>query len=91
MPKDNFVFTTIAYDEGWSVYIDNKKVNTFCVADSFLAFDSSSGEHDIRLVYYPKGMKLGLIMSLISIVLTFILNIILKRNEKTIKKDKLGV
>ena len=91
VPKDNFVFTTIAYDEGWSVYIDNKKVNTFSVADSFLAFDSSSGDHDIRLVYYPKGMRLGLIISLISICLTFILNTFLKRNEKTIKKDKLSV
>ena len=89
--KKGFVFTTIAYDDGWSVLIDGKKVKTFKIADSYLAFDISKGKHKVELRYYPKGMKTGLIISLLSVILTIFLLPKLNWNKKNIKKDEFSV
>ena len=71
--KDNQVaFTTIAYDEGWSAYVDGKKVDTFKIANAYLGFNVPSGTHEIRLVFYPKMLKEGLIISGVSLLVLFI-------------------
>ncbi len=86
--EDKLMFTTISYDEGWSVYVDGEKVKTKKVMGAYLAFDIDAGYHEIKLVYYPKGMKLGVIITLISIVILFVYNF--KFNKKVIK-DKFNV
>ncbi len=85
--SDKMVFSTIAYDDGWSVYVDGKKVKTKKIAKSYIGFDIKKGEHDIKFVYYPKGMKEGLIISIISLVILITYNIvkdslITKNNKK---------
>lgn len=80
--KDEFVFTTIAYDEGWRVFVDKKEVNTFKVADSYLAFNAKKGKHNIELRYYPKNMKLGMVISIISFVIAILFVLKLKNTKK---------
>lgn len=65
-------FTTIAYDKGWSVFVDGKKVNTYMIADSYLGFDVPAGTHDIKLSFYPEKLKVGLIISGVSLILLFL-------------------
>ncbi len=87
--KDNQVaFTTIAYDEGWSAYVDGKKVDTFKVANSYLGFKVPSGTHDIELVFYPKMLKEGLIVSSVSLVVLFIYYIYTDKLSFKRKKEK---
>ncbi len=64
---DEILFTTIAYDKGWSVYVDGKKVKTKDI-NSFLTCNLKKGTHKIKMVYYPYLMKEGLIISAISLV-----------------------
>lgn len=61
------VFSTISYDKGWKVFVDEKEVKTYD-NNSFLSFDISKGSHNIKLKYYPDGMKEGLITSFLSVL-----------------------
>lgn len=60
---DGFLYTSIPYDESWSVYIDGKKAQTFEIGESQLATTIQHGEHKISFRYSPKGMKYGIIIS----------------------------
>ena len=84
--QNQIVFSTIAYDEGWQVYVDDKRVNTYKLANAYLGFDIEEGEHKIVLKYYPKGMKIGLIISFISLIIINIYWYIF--NKISIKKQK---
>lgn len=66
---DKIAFTSIAYDKGWKVYIDDKNVKTYKIADSYLGFDVKKGNHKIKLIYYPENMKIGIYISAISLFL----------------------
>ncbi len=82
------IFTSIAYDKGWNVFVDGKKVKTYEIADSYLGFDIKKGKHLVALKYYPIGMKEGLIISIISFVFTIIL--FFRKNKEEFKNIKKG-
>ena len=63
---DGYLYTSIPYDKGWSVYIDGKKADTFMLADCQLACKIGAGEHDVKLKFEPQGLKYGLALSVIS-------------------------
>ena len=63
--EDNtFVFTSIAYDAGWRVYIDGKRVSTYETADALLSFRADAGDHVVKLKYLPDCFVLGLILTI---------------------------
>lgn len=82
--NNQIAFTSISYDKGWSAYVDGKKVSIYKIADTYLSFNVPSGKHNIKLVYYPYKMSLGLVISGISVI--FIIIYILK-NKKNRRKD----
>ncbi len=82
LKSDKVMLSTIAYDIGWKVYVDGKSVDTYKIADSYLAFDIKKGSHKIKLVYYPDGMKLGVITSFISLAIIFIYAIFSDKKQK---------
>lgn len=53
------LFTTIPYDAGWQAQIDGKPAKIKAVQDALITINIPKGKHTVRLVYYPKGMKLG--------------------------------
>lgn len=60
-PEKQIMFTTIPYDKGWTVKIDNKKVSTKDFYDGFLTFTVPEGVHDIELSFLPPGFMIGMI------------------------------
>lgn len=60
---DGYLYTSIPYDEGWSVYIDGQKVKTFDIGDCQLATAIKHGKHDVKIIYSPKGLAYGLTIS----------------------------
>ncbi len=63
------VMTTIAYDEGWQIYVDGKKAETTKLLGSVVGFyiDGSAGQtHDVRIVYRPKTFTVGIIITILS-------------------------
>jgi len=81
------LFTTIPYDEGWTVSVDGKEVETIAVVESaFLAIQLEPGYHEIEFEYHVPGLKEGMILSGISlgIVLMFILTGFMSKKKKNI-------
>ncbi len=62
--NDNKVlYSSIPYDEGWSVYIDGEKQKIFEIGDCQLGVMIKPGEHTIEYSYSPKGLKEGCAIS----------------------------
>lgn len=91
--ENQFVFTTIPYDQFWQVYVDGERVDTFKCVDSMLAFDVSEGEHTVELKYVPMQWYVGFSVSLVGIIAFATLctiEFIIKRKSKKndlIKKE----
>lgn len=90
--EEQVIFTTLAYDMGYTVYVDGKKTNTKKLLDAYLGFDIKEGNHDIKIVYYPKYLKEGIIISSTSLMI-LIVYIYMNNNkkQKKYKKDKFNV
>ena len=62
------MFTSIPYDKGWTVKVDGKVVETRKIWNSLLGFEISSGEHTIELSFVPEGWKIGVLISIVSLI-----------------------
>ena len=81
--KDNqILYTSIPYDKGFKVYVDNKEVEKLKTLDTLLALKLDKGNHEIIIKYETRGLKLGIILSIIGIMLFTITTINNKRKEK---------
>lgn len=76
------MFTSIPYDENWSIYIDGEEVETYEIFDMFLGADINSGNHTIEFKYNNKTFKYGLSISITSFILLILYNIYRKRKNK---------
>jgi hypothetical protein len=70
--------TSIPYDNGWSVFVDGKEINYNKVNLGFIGFEIDKGEHLIEFHYFPRGLKLGLLISTLSLII-FISSIFISR------------
>ncbi|MDD6727717.1 MAG: YfhO family protein [Eubacteriales bacterium] len=67
--KDSsYIYTSIPYDEGWSVYIDGEKAETFEIGEAMLGVVSAPGSHEIEFKYTPKGLAAGATISACAIL-----------------------
>lgn len=79
----SLVYTSIPYDEGWEVYVNNKKVDTYSIGDALLAFNADKGLNKIEFRYRIPKFKLGLIISTLALALVF--QLLYLDKKKTIK------
>lgn len=84
--SDGLVFISIPYDEGLKIKVDGTYVPYVKVLDTFVGVMVNEGNHTITITYIPKGLKLGVIISSISLVILIISilkeKIVLKRCRK---------
>lgn len=81
LEEDGRIFMSIPYDTGWKIYVDNKKVKYQKTAGDFISFKVSRGKHNIRMKYYSKGFKAGVVIHLIG--LSILVIYIKKKKSKT--------
>ncbi len=60
---------TTPYDEGWTVKLDGEPVALYKGLDTFVSFYVGDGEHSIEMSYEPRGLKLGLMITAISLAI----------------------
>lgn len=70
LEDSSYVLFTIPYDKGFECLIDGKHVNIESALDSLIAVKVESGTHEIELIYNPPGLKLGIYISLGTLILT---------------------
>lgn len=67
---DNQVlFTSIPYDRGFTVKVDNKEVSYTSFADTFLVIPIEAGTHTIQISYLSPGFVPGCIIAVIALLL----------------------
>ncbi|SEB00506.1 membrane protein YfhO [Pseudobutyrivibrio sp. ACV-2] len=67
--NDGLVMIAVPVDDGWSVYVDNQKVETFLADYGFIGLPIDSGNHEVSIKYETPMFKQGLFMSCIGILL----------------------
>lgn len=94
--KENcYLYSSIPYDDGWSVYVDGKKAETFEIGGTLLAVELTPGQHKIEYKYFPVGFLYGIIISAVTVFglcVFYIYNkFSLKLNKSKRRKDKIIV
>lgn len=82
--RDGLMYTSIPYDEGFSVYVDDKKQEIQAFQDAFICLPLSKGLHEIEFKYSPQGILEGSIVSAISLIILLFLIVynFLRRRQK---------
>ena len=68
----NMLFLSIPYEKGWDVKVDGKKVKTYPLYGTFIGVKLKPGKHTIECTYHLSGIKIGIIVSIISLILGII-------------------
>ena len=71
--KDGYFVTTLPYDKGFTIKVDNKKIDYEKVNTAYVGFKISKGKHNIVIEYKAPFKTLGLIMSFIGIIVYILL------------------
>ena len=71
------VLTTLAFDKGWSVYVDGQKAEIQKALGSLISFEvkgNAGQSHTVSIVYEPHTLRIGLTVSLVSLgILAFLI------------------
>ena len=88
--SDGLLYTSIPYEKGWTLKVDNVETEPVLFADAMLAVPLTAGAHSIELSYRPEGLHAGLLISAVSAVLLALLVFatrILDRRPKSAAAD----
>ena len=77
--NDGYFIYTIPYDDGFSIYVDDNKVEYEKVNDAFIGFPLEKGSHTIKLEFKAPYFDLGKIISISSLIIVIILCIYEKK------------
>jgi len=71
--EEGLFFIPISYNDGYSVKINGRDSDIVKVYDNFLGVNLESGKNKIEFSYIPSGLKLGILVSVITLVSSVIL------------------
>lgn len=80
--EDGYLMLTLPYDEGFTINVDDQKVDYELVDQAFIGFKISKGQHNIKINYTAPMKDISLIISSIGIVAFIILIIVDKKRAK---------
>ncbi|MCR5485069.1 MAG: YfhO family protein, partial [Clostridiales bacterium] len=83
--KSGLLYTSIPYDEGWSVKIDGKTVgkeNYVRIGDSLIGIKVTAGTHTLTMKYMPKGFLPGSALSVVTLTALIAIYVISKRRKE---------
>ena len=84
--ESGLLFTSIPYDEGWTVKVDGQEVETKSVDGTLLYIELENGHHTIEMNYMPGGFIPGLILTLGSCLIFAV--IIVVKSKKYCRRKK---
>lgn len=84
---DSFVVSSIAYDKGWRIFVNDEQVKSYKVNGGFIGFSVPSGTSKIKLYFMPEGFKQGFIISAIGFIAWLLLFFSEYKKIKWFKKN----
>ncbi len=88
LDENEILYTSIPYDEGWTIYIDGREIAdtaVYKISDSLLGIYATPGEHEITMKYSIPGMNLACFVSFVFTSLLFALYLFKKKGIIKIK------
>lgn len=88
--KDRMLFTTIPYENGWTVYVDGVKTEPVkLVEEALMGIPVTAGDHKVEFKFFPARMDLGIICTFCGILI-FVFLILIDIKFKAPVKLKVG-
>ncbi len=84
LDKAGYVFFSIPYDKGWSVTVNGNSRSIDNIDDNFIYIYLEEGNNELILSYFPRGLKLGAVISSVSLLI-FVLLIF--KNKRNVHKE----
>ncbi len=83
------LFTSIPYDEGWTVWVDGEVTEPKAVlGEAFMALELEPGYHELEFEYEAPGVKEGMIISCTSLGIYVLLAVIYTIKSRKAKKHE---
>lgn len=79
--QENYLFTTIPYEDGFRILVDGKESTYEKIFDALIGVPMKPGNHTIEFIYTPKGIRLGILVSAFSLLGTICYLLYLKRKS----------
>jgi putative membrane protein (fragment) len=83
------LFTTIPYEEGWSVYVDGQKEEKIKLLGAFIGVELEKGQHEIEFKYLSSGTFSGILISVFSLAILLLIYLFIKVKNNDFKLFKL--
>ena len=87
LPNDEYLVTSIPFDEGFSILVDEKKSDILKVNSAFLGTKLKKGYHNITISYSSPWLKTGKIISSLGIFI-FIIIILKDKSIRSIDNNE---
>lgn len=91
--QDGLFYTSVPYEPGWKAYVDGEEValaegydplsKDVKLTDAVISFPLTAGEHTIELRYEAPGLKVGAMISAVSLLI-FVLLLVVRRKKYTL-------
>lgn len=82
LSKENLVFFSVPWEEGWSATVDGQPVEIERVNVAFMAVDVPAGDHVIEFHYMTPGLKPGAVVTLASVLIFAAYLVVMTRRDK---------
>jgi hypothetical protein len=82
MQGDGYVVISDSSWKGWRAYVDGKRVPMFRANTAFLALKVPRGEHEVRVVYWPRSFVIGRALSLSTLLVLVAFGIHARRRTR---------
>lgn len=82
--KETVIFTSIPYDEGWTVKVDGQEIareDYINLEEAYLCFNISEGEHTIEFKYTQRGLALGGAVAIVTLFILLAAAVIVKKKR----------
>lgn len=89
---DSVLYTSIPFDKGWKVIIDGAEVSEddiLKIGNAMLGVNIERGAHTVEFKFEARGLKLGIMVSVLTAVILIALYLIIRKRRKDGRKPLL--
>lgn len=67
--EDGWLMLTIPNDGGWEISVNGETVSARDGINTFMTIPVKAGQNRVELTYHPKGIRTGIILSVVSVII----------------------
>ncbi len=84
--EGQYLFTTIPYEEGWSITVNGKDVKPEKAMDTLMTIPLEAGENTVVMDFSPNYFRLAIIVSIVGVVILALIILLEYKNGRLIKR-----